>query len=118
MLALRATRTLRCGFHFTPSPSRRNGCTMSTVFKAKKGSLANELGERKPRSSVSLLLIALFLIALVLRVEVPAHFPSIEWPDEIYNTLEQAQACYRFRLATRYLESARALRRGVQGQSG
>ncbi|MGA3315626.1 MAG: hypothetical protein ABSC64_04210 [Candidatus Korobacteraceae bacterium] len=63
---------------------------MSAVFKVKKGILANELGERKPRSSVSLLLIALFLIALVLRVEVPAHFPSIEWPDEIYNTLEPA----------------------------
>jgi GPI mannosyltransferase 3 len=44
----------------------------------------------KLRSPQGLLLIAIFLIALVLRVEVARHLPSIEWPDEIFNTLEPA----------------------------
>jgi hypothetical protein len=44
----------------------------------------------KPLSHTGLLLIAVFLIALVLRVEVATHFPSMEWGDEIFNTLEPA----------------------------
>lgn len=44
----------------------------------------------KLRSLQGLLLIAIFLIALILRVEVARHLPSIERPDEIFNTLEPA----------------------------
>ena len=36
------------------------------------------------------LLVAIFLVALLLRVEVAAHFPSLEWGDEIFNSLEPA----------------------------
>lgn len=63
---------------------------MSAVFKANQEDPANDLSKQRPRSSSTLLLIAFFLIALVLRIEVGARFPSIEWPDEIYNTLEPA----------------------------
>lgn len=48
------------------------------------------MGKLKPRLLVSFLLIAIFLIALLLRVGVAIHFPSIEYADEIYNTLEPA----------------------------
>jgi len=44
----------------------------------------------KPRSLVRFLLGSIFLVALALRVEVAAHFPSIEWPDEIFSWLEPA----------------------------
>ncbi|MGA2373842.1 MAG: hypothetical protein ABSG11_24570 [Candidatus Korobacteraceae bacterium] len=44
----------------------------------------------RPRSPESFLLIAILLIALLLRVGVAIHFPSIEWGDEIFNTLEPA----------------------------
>jgi hypothetical protein len=44
----------------------------------------------KLRSLQGLLLMAIFLIALILRVEVARHLPSIERPDEIFNTLEPA----------------------------
>ena len=50
----------------------------------------NSLGKLKPRSPVSLLLIAIFVIALLLRVGVAIHFPSVEWGDEIFETLEPA----------------------------
>ena len=50
----------------------------------------NGLGKLKPRSPISFLLIAIFLIALLLRVGVAIHFPSIEWGDEIFNSLEPA----------------------------
>jgi len=48
------------------------------------------LGKLKPSSPVSFLLIAIFAIALLLRVGVAIHFPSIEWGDEIFNTVEPA----------------------------
>jgi GPI mannosyltransferase 3 len=48
------------------------------------------LGKLKPRSPVSFLLIAFFVIALLLRVGVAIHFSSIEWGDEIFNSLEPA----------------------------
>ncbi len=51
---------------------------------------ANGLDKLKPRSSVSFLLIAILLIALLLRVAVATHFPSFEWGDEIFNSLEPA----------------------------
>jgi GPI mannosyltransferase 3 len=41
-------------------------------------------------SRAGFLLVAIFLIALALRVEVAAHYPSIDWGDEIFNTLEPA----------------------------
>src|SRR6516164_9745462 len=44
----------------------------------------------KPRVQVSFLLVSILLIALLLRVAVAIHFPSIEYADEIYNTLEPA----------------------------
>ena len=50
----------------------------------------NGLGKLKPRSPISFLLIAIFLIALLLRVGVAIHFPSIEWGDQIFNSLEPA----------------------------
>ena len=50
----------------------------------------NGLSKLKPRSLVSFLLIAIFVIALLLRVGVAIHFPSIEWGDEIFNSLEPA----------------------------
>ena len=48
------------------------------------------LGKLKALSPVGFLLIAIFLIALLLRVGVAIHFPSIEWGDEIFNTVEPA----------------------------
>jgi len=48
------------------------------------------LAKPKSISLASLLLLAIFLIALVLRTGVAIHFPSIEYADEIYNTLEPA----------------------------
>jgi hypothetical protein len=48
------------------------------------------LGKRKALSPASCLLIAIFVIALLLRVGVAIHFPSIEWGDEIFNTIEPA----------------------------
>jgi hypothetical protein len=39
---------------------------------------------------VSFLLIAIFLIALLLRVGVAIYLPNVEWGDEIFNTLEPA----------------------------
>jgi phosphatidylinositol glycan class B len=50
----------------------------------------DDVGKLKAGSPEALLLIAIFLIALILRVEVATHFPTIEWPDEIFNTLEPA----------------------------
>ena len=44
----------------------------------------------KPQSLVRLGLFAIFLIALLLRVGVAIHFPSMEWGDEIFNSLEPA----------------------------
>lgn len=48
------------------------------------------MGKLIPRSTSSFLLIAIFLIALLLRVGVAIHFPSMEWGDEIFNSLEPA----------------------------
>jgi hypothetical protein len=48
------------------------------------------LGKLKPSSPVSFLLIAIFAIALLLRVGVAIHFPSVEWGDEIFSSLEPA----------------------------
>jgi GPI mannosyltransferase 3 len=50
----------------------------------------SDVGKLAPGSREGLLLIAIFLIALILRVGVATHLPSIEWPDEIFNTLEPA----------------------------
>jgi GPI mannosyltransferase 3 len=47
-------------------------------------------GKLRPSSPVSLLLIPIFLIALLLRVGVAIYSPSIEWGDEIFNSLEPA----------------------------
>ena len=47
-------------------------------------------GKLKPRLLVTFPLITIFLLALLLRVGVAIHFPSIEYADEIYNTLEPA----------------------------
>lgn len=44
----------------------------------------------KSRSAKFLLLGAIFAAALLLRVGVALRSPSIEWPDEIFNTLEPA----------------------------
>ena len=48
------------------------------------------MGKLQSRSPVSFLLIAIFLIGLLLRVGVAIHFPSVEWGDEIFNSLEPA----------------------------
>lgn len=44
----------------------------------------------RPLSAAGWLLLAVFLIALLLRVEVGSHFPSLEWGDEVFNSLEPA----------------------------
>jgi len=46
--------------------------------------------KHKTFSLAGWLLLAVFLIALALRVEVATHFPSMDWGDEIFNTLEPA----------------------------
>jgi len=48
------------------------------------------LGKLKLHSPAGFLLIAIFLIALLLRVGVAIHFPSVEWGDEIFSSLEPA----------------------------
>jgi GPI mannosyltransferase 3 len=48
------------------------------------------MGKLQSRSPVSFLLIAIFLIGLLLRVGVAIHLPSVEWGDEIFNSLEPA----------------------------
>lgn len=49
-----------------------------------------EISKPKARTPQLLLLIAIFAIALALRVGVALRSPSIERPDEIFNTLEPA----------------------------
>jgi GPI mannosyltransferase 3 len=48
------------------------------------------MGKLKSRSFVAWLLATTLLIALVLRVGVAIRFPSIEYPDEIFESLEPA----------------------------
>jgi phosphatidylinositol glycan class B len=48
------------------------------------------LRKLRPRTPVSFALIAIFAIALLLRVAAAIHFPNIEWGDEIFNTIEPA----------------------------
>lgn len=51
---------------------------------------ADEAAKRKARTPQLLLLVAIFTVGLALRVGVALRSPSIEWPDEIFNTLEPA----------------------------
>ncbi len=48
------------------------------------------LDKPKLRSPASFMLIFVFAIALLLRVAVAIHFPSVEWGDEIFSSLEPA----------------------------
>lgn len=51
---------------------------------------SDEVSKPKDRATQWFVLIAIFAVGLALRVGVALRSPSIEWPDEIFNTLEPA----------------------------
>ncbi len=62
----------------------------TTTTTTEPDSRPDEFTGSKAHSARFLLLGAIFAVALLLRVGVALRSPSIEWPDEIFNTLEPA----------------------------
>ena len=72
--------------------------TIRPTMTAPDSKKPDDLTASKAGPTNFLLLGGIFAVALALRIGVALRSPSIEWPDEIFNTLEPA---HRLRLRLR-----------------